>query len=180
MALHSLPHRILGELLSLCLRSVISDLLHHLIGLAALVFKGLRRGLLLQLFLFFLSGFPKLTLRGQQGFRNHLPALQRTPHRLCQEIAEADGIREPHVHFRGMHVHVHLPGIHRDMQHTERELVLHQVFLIPLLDGPCHHIAADEPAIDEINLEIPVRAHLHRLAQIPLYARAVPLGLYGH
>ena len=71
-------------------------------------------------------------------------------------------------------------GVHSDMEHAQRKLVLHQIFLIPLLHRLGYHVASYKPSVYKIDLKVAVGSDLHRLSQIALHADPLLFCLYGN
>ena len=131
--LYPVPHRSMGKFLPFRPLCRIFCLFHQPIGISPLLFKGFRHRLFFPLHFFLTALFPQLRLPSQRSLRDHLPALQCLPDRLCQISAKLHGLAESHIHFCGMHIHVHLCCIHLNVQHAEGKFVLHQILFIPCL-----------------------------------------------
>ncbi len=177
---YAVPHGITGKILGFRLRSGIFCRFHHPICLFASLLERLGGRLPCPVLLFCLPLLSQFLFRRQGSFRNHFLLPQGLSYRVRHEIAERNGICKTDVHFGGMDIHVHPPGIHGNMQHTEGKFMLHQVFLIALFQAPADYLAADKPAVEKVNLKIPVGTHLYRLSQISVYADSTLFRAHRH
>ena len=99
---------------------------------------------------------------------------------LFYRLIERLSVCNPDLHLGRVDIHIDPSRIDPKMQHTERKLMLHQIFPISLLDGSADQVTLNISAVNIENLIIPVSPVNHRLSQKTADIYPLPLPCKGN